>query len=74
MSRIKWVRDAQLPFIQRTACGRFEVGGTIWTSGGGAYVRLLDTATGREYPCRTEASAKTSARNLLIASVAKGGV
>lgn len=71
MGRMKWTRDATLPFIERSVCGRFEVGGSIWTRGGGCYVRLFDAATGKEYPCRTLASAKTAARNLLIAAAAK---
>lgn len=63
--RMKWTRHPELSFIFVSGCGRFEVGGSIWTKGGGVYVRLLDTKTGREFPCRTEASAKTAARNIL---------
>lgn len=63
MQRMKWIRDDRL-LLQRSACGRFEVGGSIWTGGGSVYVRLFDILTGKEYPCRTEASAKAAARNL----------
>lgn len=64
MARLKWVRDG---YHQKTGDGRFVIGGVIWTAVGSRYVRLFDTRTGREYPCRTEASAKAAARNLMTA-------
>jgi len=65
--RMKWNPHPELSFAVVSGCGRFEVGGVIWTKGGGRYVRLFDTKAGKEYPCRTEASAKTAARNILSA-------
>lgn len=59
--RMKWVNEAG---VLKSGCGRFEVGGSIWTKGGGCYVRLFDKKTGTEYPCRTMSSAKSGARNL----------
>ena len=64
-TRMKWTRDPARPWLQVSACGRFEVGGNIWTQNGTCcYVRLFDTLAGKEYPCRTETSAKTAARNI----------
>ncbi len=74
VSRMRWVRDAELPCVQRSACGRFVVGLPTWGRGDGAcYVGLLDKLTGREHLCRTEGSAKAAARGLLNQLPAKEG-
>lgn len=59
--RLRWVREGP---EQRTADGRFILRGFCMNPKWGGYVGLTDTATGVEYPCRTEASAKAAARNL----------
>lgn len=64
MKRIKWVPHEYLTGVQKTSCGRLQVGGSIFI-GHNTYVKLLDTKTGREYPCRTTDSAKAAARTIL---------
>jgi hypothetical protein len=59
MARLKWEREPDGsqrcgPFVLRRFCS------FVW-----GYWGLTDTRTGREYPCRTEGSAKTAARNLM---------
>jgi hypothetical protein len=61
MERLKWVRDG---YTQRTHDGRFEVRSFCMNPKWWGYWGLTDTVTGAEYPCRTEGSAKTAARNL----------
>lgn len=63
MTRIKWVRNND--GSQTTADGRFTVGLVSRNPKWSGYVILTDTTTGREYPSRTEASAKAGARNIL---------
>lgn len=63
MGRMKWNRDEQTG-EQRSGCGRFIVRRFCVNPKWWGYFGLTDTATGQEYPCRTEASAKTAARNL----------
>lgn len=62
MTRMRWVRDPDLPFRWVSGCGRFEVGGPLFV-GTATYTRLFDRLYQREYPCRTLASAKAAARN-----------
>ena len=64
MTRINWHRDAGTG-EQRSACGRFTLRPVCLAQKWWGYWGLTDAATGREYPCRTEASAKAAARNLL---------
>ncbi len=63
MSRMKWIRDTTAPWVEKSSCGRFCVGGPIFI-GHSTYVRLYDARTDKEYPCRTVASAKAAARNM----------
>lgn len=62
---MKWNRDG---YGWVSACGRFIVRTVCMNPKWSGYYGLTDTTTGREYPCRTEASAKTAARNLLAAA------
>ncbi len=67
-TRMTWTRDDLGRF--RSGCGRFVVGGNIWSRDGSVYVRLFDAATGKEYPCRTVASAKHGAKCLAVQAAA----
>lgn len=63
MARTKWTRDARN--CQRSADGRFIIRPVCLNPKWFGYVGLTDTATGEEFPCRTEASAKAAALNIL---------
>lgn len=63
MARMKWVRSTT-DFSQTSECGRFILRTVCLNPFRSGYWGLTDKQTGREYPCRTEASAKTAARNL----------
>lgn len=58
--RIKWTTDAN--GLQHSACGRFIISRTCLNPSWWGYWSLRDGV--REYPCRTEASAKAAARRL----------
>lgn len=62
MKRIKWTFDIQA-FGQVSDCGRFIVRGVCRNPKWHGYWSLIDTRTDTEFPCRTEASAKTAARH-----------
>jgi hypothetical protein len=66
MDRMKWTRDG---FEIRSACGRFVIRRHCQNPKWWNYWSLTDTRSGTEYPCRTEVSAKTAARNLLTRGV-----
>jgi hypothetical protein len=61
VKRIKWIRDG---IEQRSSCGRFIIRRFCMNPKWWGYHGLTDTKTGAEFPYRTEASAKTGARNL----------
>jgi hypothetical protein len=63
IERMRWIPDGYNRLV--SGCGRFEVGGVIYTPAGTGYVRLYDRTSDKEYPCRTLASAKAAAKNLL---------
>ena len=70
VKRMKWTRDPARPWLMVSDCGRFEIGGTVRpTPYSSDYLCLRDTLTGKEYPCRTDASAKAAARNLRTATM-----
>lgn len=48
----------------RSSCGQFIIRRFCMNPKWSGYWGLTDTTTGKEYPCRTESSAKTAARNL----------
>ena len=62
VTRMKWTLDEQGRYV--SDCGRFVVSLVCRNPKWSGYWGLTDTKTGTEYPCRTEASAKTGARNL----------
>jgi hypothetical protein len=59
--RLKWIHEA---CEQRSACGRFIIRRFCMNPKWSGYWGLTYTETGEECPCRTEASAKTRARNI----------
>lgn len=63
MARMKWTADLQR-FGWVSDCGRFVIRSVCINPKWHGYWSLFDTATQTERPCRTEASAKTAARNL----------
>jgi hypothetical protein len=67
MKRMKWFRDS-MSSDQRSECGRFIVRRFCTNPKWSGYWGLTDTKTGQEYPCRTESSAKSGARNILKAT------
>lgn len=73
MQRMKWVEKGYERYD--SADGRFDIGRLFCNEAtrhfNGNYLCLRDNATGKEYPCRTVASAKAAARNILIREGAK---
>jgi hypothetical protein len=62
MNRMKWQRCGS---NFQTTDGRFVIHPACNSPHLVGYLGLTDTLTGREFPCRTEASAKAAARNIL---------
>lgn len=60
--RMKWIRQAD--GSQVSADGRFRIRLTCQNPNWWGYQSLTDLTTGEEFPCRTEQSAKTGARNI----------
>jgi hypothetical protein len=64
--RLKWLPCTRGEFgMFRSSCGRFTVASVCMNPAWQGYWGLTDAQTGREYPCRSEESAKTMARNLI---------
>ncbi len=59
-TRMSWTRTAT---GWESSCGRFRIGPHSTKFG---YRGLADVQTGQEHVCRTDESAKTLARNILL--------
>lgn len=63
INRIKWIRNERQEQI--TEDGRFVIRSICMNPKWWGYWGVTDTTTGQEFPCRTEASAKTAVREIL---------